>query len=97
MTDTEVLLAAADLIERNGLHKGDYWPDSHSRRSYVPGEPCCAIGAMCAVTGMSRGGCCNAEVLLERHVGGPVVPWSDEHTQAEVVATLRAVATSEET
>lgn len=95
MTDTEVLLAAADLIERNGLHKGDYWPDRPG--PYMPGKPCCALGAIRVF--VPRAHCAQRRAVSAMLAGvvGNVSQWSDDHTQAEVVATLRAVATSEET
>lgn len=76
MTDREVLLAAADLIERDGLHKRGYWRDWP--RSYVPGKPCCAWGAIRVVapTGELRG---DAAVRL-RAVVGSIPGWSDSHS-----------------
>jgi hypothetical protein len=41
----EVLTAAADLVERYGLHKGDYWPGAH-RDTAWDGQPVCAGGAI---------------------------------------------------
>lgn len=95
MTDTEVLLAAADLIERNGLHKGDYWPGARHLQPYSLGDPTCVLGACRVVTGMPR----VRDDVFDRlyDITGSISLWSDSHTQAEVVETLRAVATSEET
>lgn len=92
MTDIEVLTAAADLIERCGLHRGDYWPGAKGRAEYVPGDPCCPQGAFAVVTGSTKYFNHPAEVLLERHIGDAVGPWSDKHSRGEVVAALREVA-----
>jgi hypothetical protein len=43
------LIEAAALIERDGLHKGDYWPGYSEQAHYQPGMPCCSMGAI-AVT-----------------------------------------------
>jgi hypothetical protein len=51
MTDTKVLLAAADLIERNGLHDGEEWPGADRGEEWHPGDPCCVLGAIALVTG----------------------------------------------
>jgi hypothetical protein len=41
---------AAQLIERDGLEIGGYWPDS-LLRPYEPGDSCCTAGALAAVAG----------------------------------------------
>lgn len=46
----DTLDAAADLIRRNGLHKGDYWPDS-DRHDYCDGTPACLAGALAVALG----------------------------------------------
>lgn len=98
MTDTEVLLAAADLIERNGLHKGELWPGALKGLPRKPGDPCCVMGAIEAVTGVRANvGSLDLVKRLRRSVGFAVDIWSDDSTQTEVVTTLRAVATSGET
>jgi hypothetical protein len=90
VTDTEVLLGAADLIERNGLYKCTYWPGWPA--SYFPGYPCCALGAIRVITNDS--GDRGSLAKLEDAIGGSIARWSDSHTQAQVVATLRAVGKS---
>lgn len=98
MTDREVLLAAADLIERNGLHRDELWPGASKGLPRKPGDPCCVMGAIEAVTGVRANiGSPDLVKRLRRSVGFAVSIWSDRSAQVEVVATLRAVATSEET
>lgn len=53
MNVAEVLRAAADRIDRDGLHKGDHFPsigwESWAR---TPADgPCCVMGALGSVTG----------------------------------------------
>lgn len=50
------LLDAADLIERDGLHKGDYWPGRATQAPYEPGMPCCAMGAIAVASGATMPG-----------------------------------------
>ena len=92
MTDSEVLSAAADLIERCGLHKGEYWPGDDDDREYEFGDPCCALGAIRLIV-FSENARHSAAMKLAKVVDC-VSEWNDRSTQAEVVATLRAVAAS---
>lgn len=49
----ELLRAAADRIERFGLFQGEYWPITPGGISagYIPGDPCCALGALAVAAG----------------------------------------------
>jgi len=50
MPPSEVLDRAADLITTAGHLQRSYWPGVGSR-DYEPGDPVCAIGAVCVVRG----------------------------------------------
>jgi hypothetical protein len=92
VTGPEVLLAAADHIERHGLAKGVFADDDGR---------CCTRGAILVVTdGTGSGPACDA---LGRSLGlkdhdllNDIARWNDapERTAPEVVAALRAAATS---
>lgn len=45
---------AATLIESDGLEVGDYWTRALFQ-PYVPGTPCCTVGALAAVSGYRDG------------------------------------------
>lgn len=51
----EILLTAAAVIEREGLHLGDWWEfgprDAPLRMDWAPGQRCCAIGAIGVASG----------------------------------------------
>lgn len=49
VTVGQVLGAAADLVERHGLHRGDYWPGSEHGNAWDR-MPVCAGGAIRAVS-----------------------------------------------
>jgi hypothetical protein len=66
MTDTEVLLAAADLIERNGLHKGEEWPGADRGEEWHPGDPCCVLGAIALVDWRFPGSCSSEKAKSSR-------------------------------
>lgn len=53
LTSAEILTRAADLIDHVGLHKGDYWRGASTGEPYNPGCPCCTIGALAVVTGIT--------------------------------------------
>ncbi len=48
-----LLRAAADRIDRYGLFQGEYWPITPGGISagYIPGDPCCALGALAVAAG----------------------------------------------
>lgn len=102
LTDpADVLEAAADLIERDGLYKGGYWrgwPD----REYAPGTPCCALGAIAVVSDLRTQAACvhpASDVLRDYINRGrlreqALVTWSDARgrTAVKVAAAMRAAA-----
>lgn len=46
--------AAADYLERHGLHREGFWPGSKSRPGeFTPGDPVCLYGAIAAATGLT--------------------------------------------
>jgi hypothetical protein len=89
MTDAEVLNAAADLIERGGLYRHYAWPGDDEGKSYQVGDPLDVIGAIFVVTGKDAS---SALHKLQHALNIAVGTWSDTHSPAEVVATLREVA-----
>jgi hypothetical protein len=102
MNDAEVLHAAADLIERNGIHKGEFWPGYKNFGSnYVAGDPVCARGAF-TVAMNCRGFDCTVGIsktlarfaLDENATILDLVKWNDSRTTtAELMAkTMRACA-----
>lgn len=50
LTVDTVLDRAAQLIDANGLHTGDYWPPAvatdRAMPPWRPGTPCCAVAAV---------------------------------------------------
>lgn len=96
-----VLLGAADLIERCGLLKGDYWPGHLDHLPYVDGDPCCSYGAVLVTvdaTYRSERVKIAARGRLRHHLRGrgpgTIAEWNDhpDRTKDEVVAMLRAAA-----
>lgn len=102
--DRAALLAAADLIERVGLHKGEMWPDSVDGVRYDGNCPVCAIGALAVVTGRSHTFGCSTMPgisLLAEYLGmirtgvvEQVTRWSDDPDRSalDVVSAMRAAA-----
>jgi hypothetical protein len=94
MTPSRVLRKAADIIERRGLHKGDFYALSPKT------GPCCAIGGVRAACNRGRAdrpyGDVGASALaaLRSELRGWIGQWNDAHgrTKRQVVAKLRAVA-----
>lgn len=102
----EVFDRAADLIETNGLYADDFWPSTYPFNDYVPGSPCCTIGALIIAQR------CDGEPVkhdnatefdtdehvqafarhLRLHSADRIAPWSDARTAVQVVAELRAAA-----
>ena len=106
----EVLDAAADRIERDGWHQGDFFPDPPNyfdvddiaRILIATPKPCCVSGALIAETEHhDPSGVEPAEVLLMQYLGirwaGQLPLWNDApgRTKEEVVAALRAAAAKE--
>ena len=103
----EVLDAAADRIERDGWHQGDFFPDTPSyfgiddiaRILNATPKPCCVSGALIAEAGGSD--LSTAETLLMQYLGlrwvGELPDWNDNpsRTKEEVVGALRAAAAKE--
>jgi hypothetical protein len=97
----EVLYAAADLIEVNGLHQGDYWPGAGEDKRYVLGDPTCTFGACAVVLGVEYPWAADMPDVVEDitdtlgEVVGEWVPgWNDapDQTAERVVSVLRACA-----
>lgn len=96
MTTAEILLAAADEIERSGLHKGWFW------RWGIHTGPCCAVGAIRRVTDDDEdrtGPAFEALTYYLRNAGlipsGKAIPFFNDdpsRTAADVIAALRAAA-----
>jgi hypothetical protein len=97
MTDSEILLAAADHIATAGLHKGELWPGRTSDKfDYTPGDPCDMLGAIAIVTGDTV---CVAGVLhilfqLDTFFQEDNLAWQDdpERTVDEVIFRLQHAA-----
>jgi hypothetical protein len=100
MTTREVLLAAADHIERFGWQQ---------RYFGTPGKPCCLLGAISVAAGNRAGGhavnssSADAERAADRrimqylrstHRAIDLVTWNDSpgRTAEEVIAALRGAA-----
>jgi hypothetical protein len=122
MTPQEILTRAADHLERVGLYKGDFYDSRDKASQYaeraitteviseVQDKPCCALGAIYAVTpAMPReridilGDVERASRLLARHISpeydtADIPTWNDwtNRTKEDVVAALRAAAQLEE-
>lgn len=85
----QVLLDAADLLEREGHCKGQF---------YIEGARC-AVGAICGITkdAFTKPMEDSVSQAIGRlcHAVGPYIPdWNDapDRTAAEVIATMREVA-----
>lgn len=103
-TIREVLLAAADHIEKVGLHKRQYYGSGYPEGRSLDEDPlptnqrpCCSYGAIGAVLGVSPAsgivdGC--AEWLGDSLGVTSVVVWNDDpaRTQEEVVTAFRRAA-----
>lgn len=91
-TTREVLLAAAEEIERSGLHKGEYWPNP----SRWTEGPCCTVGAVRRACGtrFDTTSVEDAVSVLERRLRCEVARWNDapERTASDVIRALRAAA-----
>jgi hypothetical protein len=46
-----LLFGAAELVQRRGWIREQYWPDAFDDQPYVLGDPCCTVGAIAAVAG----------------------------------------------
>lgn len=99
-----IFTAAADKIERSGLHKGDFFPKIGPDVSVDLFEvfarddiPMCAMGAIRGAH-RSHAKTYGATSALQNHVRelgwGGVPRWNDapDRTQEDVVATLRKLA-----
>jgi hypothetical protein len=90
-TVSEVLNAAADLLEKDGWCQ-DVLKDREGR--------CCARGALIAVHAADdwQGPVYDADELLEEAVGGSIPAWNDlpNQTGENVIATLRHTAKENE-
>ena len=84
MTPADTLRAAADHMEKVGKYEGDYYRDEECADS-----PCCAVGAIWAVSGHVRWLAVDA---LEDSLRCSVPTWSDLHDKPTVVAGMRAAA-----
>lgn len=106
MSTTQVLSDAADLIERNGLHKGEYWPGAGRGVTYQ-GGPCCVVGALLVALRVfdSESEVCDETVqcaldAIKMVVYGTVsssqfvASWNDrpDQTAEQVVSALRDAA-----
>lgn len=104
----EVMAAAADLIENDGLWKGRFWQHyGEIGASYnEPGDPCCALGALYAVADRSPfehfdfADTVFDDIHLHARRLLPVADiadWNDAdaRTAGDVVAFLRAAASAD--
>ena len=90
MKTSEILYGASDHIERYGHCVGAAFEDLGDFRK----SPACIIGAMGAVFFGDTDPAIKAfDEYIGKQYGTP--DWSDSHTQAEVVAALRACAVIE--
>lgn len=71
----EILVTSAELIERHGLYRGDYWPDSESRR-WTEGTPCCLAGAIAVSLG-------HREVADAAHALYGALPADDDYAEVD--------------
>jgi hypothetical protein len=103
MSDAEKVRAAADYIERVGLHKGglsawvgDRYDAVRDGRAVAAGIPCCTLGALYAFCGESRAWVLRDDFLDHVGTAESVGGWNDaeERTADEVVAALRSFADS---
>ncbi|MGH3779801.1 MAG: DUF6197 family protein [Pseudonocardiaceae bacterium] len=106
MTTRQVLLAAADLIEHDGLCQGEYWPGQGNGTPYTPGLPCCVIGSIAVTAGVTIEHSLPTSplpavdvlcrVVLKHRVPQPdrLVDWNDQEdrTAGEVAAAMRGAA-----
>lgn len=89
MTAREVLLKAAEHIERYGWLQG---------ARGKTGQPCCAVGAINAVGGCDRSSRDDAIETLKRNIGlarpFAIQNWNDApgRTKEDVIAALRGAA-----
>jgi len=90
---------AADLIEANGLHKGEATPghataSTAAQQAILAGAPCCTVGAL--FTASPQSGAYRAFRRWLSDSVGPIdiITWNDapERTQQEVVTALREAA-----
>jgi hypothetical protein len=91
VTPSEILLKAAEHLERHGWRQGDYG---------TLNEPCCAHGAMFAVTDFHADESARIEAkrMFSRFINAPSIDWNDApgRTANEVIAALRGAANNEE-
>lgn len=107
MTTADVFERAADLIERDGLHCGDFYANGlTTRKAYPRGTPGCTITALVAVQYpdlpfvplhfIEDFDADEHVIAFADHLGktdpATIANWSDSHTADEVVAELRAAA-----
>jgi hypothetical protein len=96
MTDSEILFAAADLIERVGLCRNEMWPGwgVDKNLSYTSGSPCCLWGAISVVMECHPINQSVFDVLyrLDQFIGENSVKWSDATERDEVTTLLRHAA-----
>lgn len=91
MTPDAVLDRAADLLERDGWHRG--WLDDIYANTDSRGRRC-AAKAMIAVSREDREARWQAADALKAEVGGEIHEWNDSvaRDRRQVVRTLRGVA-----
>ena len=102
-----ILDRAADIIERDGLHTGDFYPhpDGLPRAPWKPGTPCCALAAITIaqfpqldeiplhlVEGFEDDDAVKTFAEYLDVSADAVANWSDLLTANEVVASLREAA-----
>lgn len=86
----DVLNAAADHLDRVGLHKGQFWESDNIRNA-----PCCVLGAMRTVLGAFAGGGTSYSVYYTGH--SDEEPWWNttpayKALKAEAYKALKAEA-----
>jgi hypothetical protein len=53
LTSSELLMRAAEVIERCGWLQGELWLGSAWKRQYHEGDPCCVTGALAVARGIT--------------------------------------------
>jgi len=98
---SDIFDRAADVIEPDGAWIQGRAAAGADIETIEPRDPraCrwCVLGAILKVMGRKEAGFDAAVITMARHVRGKVHQWNDTEgrTQAEVVATLRALASAE--
>lgn len=99
-SDAQILEDAADIIDRQGLHRGGFVPRSWREDGVCftdaiqSGAPCCIVGALLTVSDYSETPGTSGWDLGEYAAGEEPANWNDhpDRTKEEVVTALRDAA-----